>query len=89
MNNTTAIPPPTCFQEKDIMRDIENCTIYFFDLATTGLSNDCKIAHVSGFDYVFRLFGRYVYPNGHISFGATKVTGITKVIRKVVLPWES
>ena len=79
VNNTTTIPAPTSLPESDIIKDIENCTIYFFDLETTGLSDDCKIVQVSAVDFDgLRLFDQYVYPNGSISFGSTKATGITK-----------
>ena len=79
VNNTTAIPPPTSLPESDIIKDIESCTVCFFDLETSGLSDDCKIVQVSAVDFDgLRLFDQYVYPNGSINFGATKVTGITK-----------
>ena len=37
VNNTTTIPLPTCLPESDIIKDIENCTVSFLDLETTGL----------------------------------------------------
>ena len=41
VNNTTTIPAPTSLSESDITKDIENCTVCFFDLETTDLSDDC------------------------------------------------
>ena len=83
MNNTTTISPPIILPENDIIKDIENCTVCLFDLETTGLSDDREIVQVSAFDFDgLRLSDQYVYPNGTISFRATKVTGITKSSRK-------
>ena len=49
-----------------------------FDLEPTGLSDDCKIVQVRAVDFDgLRLFDQYVYPDESISFGTTKVTGIT------------
>ena len=57
VNNTTTIPLPTCLPERDIMKDIENCTVSFFDLETSGLSDDCEIVQVSAVDFAgLRLF---------------------------------
>ena len=39
MNKITTIPPPTSFSTSDIKKDIESCTVCFFDLETTGLSD--------------------------------------------------
>ena len=79
VNNTTTIPAPTSLPENDIIKDIENCTVCFFDLETTGLSDDCEIVQISPVDFDgLRLFDQYVYPTGRNSFGSTKVTGITK-----------
>ena len=84
VNNTTTIPPPASLPENDIIKDIENCTVCFFDLETTGLSDDCENIQVSAVDFdALILFNQYVYPNGSISFGATKVTVITKPSGKI------
>ena len=50
VNNTTTIPAPASLPESDI-KDIENCTVSFFDLETTGLSDDCGIVQVSAVDF--------------------------------------
>ena len=85
MNNTTTIPAPTCLPERDIIKDIENCTVCFFDFETTSLSDDCDIAQVSAVDFdSLRLFDQYVYPNGSISFRATKVRSIIKSSGKLL-----
>ena len=82
MNYTTITLAPTSLSESDIIKDIENCTVCFFDLdttGTTGLSNDCENVQASAVDFDgLRLFDQYVYPNGSISFGVTKVTRITE-----------
>ena len=79
VNNTTTIPLPTSLPESDIAKDTENCTVCFFDLEATGFSDNCEIVQVSVVDFeCSRWFDQYVYPNGSITFGATKVTGITK-----------
>ena len=79
VNNTTTILAPTSLSESDITKDIENCTVCFFDLETTDLSDDCEIVQVSAVDFDgLRLFEQYAYPNGSIRFGSTEVTSITK-----------
>ena len=60
-------------------KDTENCTVCFFDFETIGLSDECEIVQVSLVDFDrLRMFDQYVYLNGRISFGVTKVTGIIK-----------
>ena len=77
MNNTTTFPPPTCLPESDIIKNVENWTVCFFDLESNDLSDHCEIAQVSAVDFDgSRLFNQYVYLNGSISFWVTKVTGI-------------
>ena len=40
---------------------------------------NCEIVQISAVDFDgLRLFDQYVYPNGSISVGSAKVTGITK-----------
>ena len=51
---------------------------------TIVLSDDFEIVQFSVVDCdSLRWFDQYDYPNGSISFGATKVTGITKSSRKL------
>ena len=79
VNNTTTIPPPLSLPESDIIKDMENCTVCFFHLETTSISDHCEIVQIST---VARddlgQFDQYFYPNGSFSFGATKVRGIAK-----------
>ena len=78
VNNTTTIPPPTCLPYKDIIKDVESCTVCFFDIETTGLS---EILRLFRFQLLILMVWDgliTVYPNGSITFRATKVTGITK-----------
>ena len=84
VNNTTTILDPTRLPESDITKYIENCSVCFFDLATTGLSDDFEIAQVSAVDFDgLGLFDQYLYPNGSIRFGSSKDTGITKLSGKL------
>ena len=86
MTYESSVSAPTSLPESDIIKDIENCTVCFFDFGTTGLSDDCEIVQVSAVDFDgLRLFDQYVYPNGSISFGSTKVTGITKSSGKLFI----
>ena len=79
VNNTTTIPAPTSLPESDIKKDTENWTVCYFNLETTGLSDDCEIVQVSAVDFAgLRLFDQYAYRNGSINFGSTKVASITK-----------
>ena len=79
VNNTITILNPTRLPESDITKYIENCSVCFFDLEATGLSDDFEIAQVSAVDFDgLGLFDQYLYPNGSIRFGSSKVTGITK-----------
>ena len=64
---------------------MKTVTFSFIDFETTGLSDDSEIVQVSAVDFDdLRLFDRYVYPNGSISFGETTVTGITKSSGKLL-----
>ena len=62
VNNTTTTPSPTNVAEIHITKDIENCTVCFFYLETTGLSDDCEIVQVLVIDFDdLRLLDQYVY----------------------------
>ena len=62
MNNTTTTSSPTNLAEIHITKDIENCTVCFFYLETTGLSDDCEIVQVLVIDFDdLRLLDQYVY----------------------------
>ena len=50
LSNTTTIPPLTSLTESYIIKGIESCGVCFFDLETTGLSDDFEIAQVSAVD---------------------------------------
>ena len=57
VNNTTTIPPPASLPESAITKDVGNFAVFFFDLTTTGLSDDCEIVQVSAVDFdALRLF---------------------------------
>ena len=61
VNNTITIPPPTSLPESAITKDVGNCAVFFFDLTTNGLSDDCEIVQVSAVDFdALRLFDQYV-----------------------------
>ena len=63
VNNTTTIPPPTSLPESDSTKEIENCTVCFFGLETSGLSDDCEFVQFSAVDFDgLRLFDQYFYP---------------------------
>ena len=89
VNYTTTILAPTSLSESHITEDIENCTVCFFDLETTDLSDDCEIVQVSTVDFDgLRLFEQYAYRNGSIRFGSTEVTSITKSSGKLLYHWK-
>ena len=74
-NNTTTIFP-FGLPEIDIIKDIESCTAFFFTWRLLVLLGDSEIIQVSVVDCDrLRRFDQYLYPNGSIIFGTTRVIG--------------